>query len=60
MTAKDPPLVSSGQTASLPATVVAELELNSVMPPPDTIEEERMDESIVNATDSKPNPHYST
>ena len=27
--------------SSLPATVVAELELNSVMPPPDTDEEER-------------------
>jgi hypothetical protein len=29
------------KTANLPDTVVAELELNSVIPPPDKIEEER-------------------
>ena len=46
--------------AYLPVPVVAELELNSVIPPPDTIEEERKDELIVNAINSKPNPHYST
>ena len=46
--------------ADLPVSVVAELELNSVIPPPDTFEEERHNGSIVNAIESKPNPHYST
>ena len=35
--------------ANLPATVVAELELNSVIPPPDTIEEDRNKQLLVNA-----------
>ena len=37
--------------AYLPASVVAELKLNSVNPPPDTIEEERHKTSVVNATE---------
>jgi len=37
------------KTANLPVTVVAELELNSVIPPPDTNEEERKKKLIVNA-----------
>ena len=37
------------KTANLPVTVVAELELNSVMPPPDKNEEERKKKLIVNA-----------
>ena len=31
-----------GKTANLPVTMVAELELNSVIPSPDTIEEESL------------------
>ena len=45
--------------AHLPPRVVAELELNSVIPPPDTIEEankELRNQSLLR----KPNPHYST
>jgi hypothetical protein len=34
-------LVTVTKTASLPATVVAELELNSVKPPPDKIKEDK-------------------
>ena len=40
MIAQDSLLHESSGTAYLPVTVVAELELNSVNPPPDKIEEE--------------------
>jgi hypothetical protein len=46
--------------ANLPATVVTELELNSVIPPPDKIEEEKRRCLIVNAIKTKPKSHYST
>jgi hypothetical protein len=39
MIAKSLPLFSSDKTAHLPASVVPELELNGINPPPDTIEE---------------------
>jgi len=42
MIAKNWLLLDNNQTVFLPATVVAELELNSVNPPPDTIKEEKM------------------
>ena len=41
MIADEMPSFSDRQTAYLPITVVAELKLNSVIPPPDTIEEVR-------------------
>jgi hypothetical protein len=40
MIALDLLLLESSRTANLPVSVVAELELNSVIPPPDKIEEE--------------------
>jgi len=39
MIADDWLLLVGNQTANLPPRVVAELEFNSVIPPPDTIEE---------------------
>ena len=41
-------MVDSSESSGsfLPATVVAELELNSVIPPPDTIEEEKKNEFL--------------
>ena len=39
MIAKSLPLFSSDKTVHLPASVVPELELNGINPPPDTIEE---------------------
>ena len=50
-------MVDSSESSGsfLPATVVAELELNSVIPPPDTIEEEK-EKRIPEANNLKEEP----
>ena len=48
MIAKNWLLLDNNQTVFLPATVVAELELNSVIPPPDMIKEEKQQILVAN------------